>query len=136
MHITNTNSRLVAISGFLGLTFFIFANFIQVFSKLNLGAALIQLGINLFVFMSWGRAFRENVEMTKDNIGLFKTILIALLEIMVCIVDFLTKGDTFKRTLLSKGFILAFGVIVPVILGTTTTIRVIIPFLLKTLSLL
>ncbi|MBC7982120.1 hypothetical protein H7X65_03525 [Candidatus Parcubacteria bacterium] len=124
-----TNARLMAVSGTAGFLFFAISNFIHIFVGLNVVTAILQIAINIFVFVTWGRGFQKIVEIEKDNVGPFKMVLIALIEILVNVVDFLTRQETFKGSLLSKGFVSACGVMVPLILGSITIVRVIVPFL-------
>jgi len=56
----NKNSRMMAVSGATGFVFFLVANFTQVFQGLNLVAGLLQICMNIFVFMVWLKAFRES----------------------------------------------------------------------------
>lgn len=55
---SDRSSRWMAISGFLGLAFFLVANFTDLFTGSSLLAASLQLCVNTFVFIAWGKAFR------------------------------------------------------------------------------
>lgn len=50
----------MAVSGLMGATFFLIANFTTILHGLNLAAGCIQLAINAFVFCSWRRGFTES----------------------------------------------------------------------------
>ena len=51
------NSHWMMISGVCGLSFFCIANFTNFFINLNIAAAVIQISINLFVFITWTMGF-------------------------------------------------------------------------------
>ena len=53
----NNNRRWMMYSALAGLAFFAFANFTNFFSGLNVISGLIQIGINIFVFITWLRGF-------------------------------------------------------------------------------
>ncbi|MEC5325723.1 MULTISPECIES: hypothetical protein [unclassified Aurantimonas] len=55
--IKNNNRRWMMYSALAGLAFFMFANFTNFFSELNVISGIIQIGINLFVFTTWLRGF-------------------------------------------------------------------------------
>ncbi len=54
----NNNRRWMAISAITGLSFFLIANFTFLFARLNIVSGVIQISINIFVFMTWLRGFR------------------------------------------------------------------------------
>lgn len=45
------------ISGIAGLTFFIIANFTNIFAGLNVLAGFLQIMVNVFVFACWAKAY-------------------------------------------------------------------------------
>ncbi|MFA6430346.1 MAG: hypothetical protein WC229_02310 [Candidatus Paceibacterota bacterium] len=45
------------ISGIAGLTFFIIANFTNIFAGLNVLAGCLQIVVNVFVFTCWAKAY-------------------------------------------------------------------------------
>ena len=49
----------MAISGATGFSFFLVANFTNVFAGLSLVAGVLQLAVNAFVFIVWHKAFVE-----------------------------------------------------------------------------
>ena len=87
----DTHSKWMLISGLTGFTFFLIANFTDIFQGLNVLAAVLQLCANAFVFFTWGRAF-------------------------------------LARTGFSKVFALV-GTVVPVIMGSITIYRVLLPLI-------
>ena len=50
----------MAISAVTGLVFFFVANFTSFFAGLNLVSGLIQIAINVFVFVTWLRGYRAS----------------------------------------------------------------------------
>lgn len=55
------NNRLwMAISAATGLTFFLFANFTDFLVELNIVSGLIQILLNVFVFVTWLRGYRAS----------------------------------------------------------------------------
>ena len=55
------NNRLwMAISGATGLAFFLIANFTDFFVGLNVVSGLIQIVLNIFVFVTWLRGYRAS----------------------------------------------------------------------------
>ncbi len=55
----------MAISGLLGFAFFLIANFSMVFADLHVIAGLIQIAINVFVFVVWLHGYRTSVGFKK-----------------------------------------------------------------------
>jgi hypothetical protein len=53
--------RRMAASGLTGFTFFLIANFTDVFVGLDVAAGILQLFVNTFVLVVWAKAFRESV---------------------------------------------------------------------------
>ena len=49
----------MGLSGFMGFTFFLIANFSDFFLGLNVLAGCIQLLLNAFVLVSWFKGYRE-----------------------------------------------------------------------------
>lgn len=58
---TSHHRRWMAISAVTGLAFFLFANFTNFFAGLNVVSGLIQIAINIFVFVAWLRGFRASL---------------------------------------------------------------------------
>ena len=55
------NNRLwMAVSAATGLAFFVIANFTDFFTGLNIVSGLIQIAINIFVFVTWLRGYRAS----------------------------------------------------------------------------
>lgn len=55
------NNRLwMAISAVTGLAFFLIANFTDFFVGLNIVSGLIQIVLNIFVFVTWLRGYRAS----------------------------------------------------------------------------
>lgn len=52
--------RWMAISAVTGLVFFFIANFTSFFAGLNIVSGLIQIAINIFVFVTWLRGYRAS----------------------------------------------------------------------------
>ena len=52
--------RWMAISAATGLAFFLVANFTNFFVGLNVFSGLVQIPINVFVFVTWLRGFRAS----------------------------------------------------------------------------
>jgi hypothetical protein len=50
----------MAISAVTGLVFFLVANFTDLFVGLNVVSGLIQIAINIFVFVTWLRGYRTS----------------------------------------------------------------------------
>jgi hypothetical protein len=50
----------MAISAATGLAFFLVANFTDLFVGLNIVSGLIQIAINIFVFVTWLRGYRAS----------------------------------------------------------------------------
>ena len=50
----------MTVSGIMGLGFFLIANFTNVFVGLAVIAGLCQLAVNTFVFVVWGKAFKQS----------------------------------------------------------------------------
>lgn len=48
----------MALSGFLGFSFFLIANFTNVFIELSVLSGVIQIVLNGFVFVTWLKGFR------------------------------------------------------------------------------
>jgi lipopolysaccharide export LptBFGC system permease protein LptF len=55
----------MAISGMTGLSFFLIANFTSLFSGASVIAGILQLGVNAFVFVVWGKAFKQSSGLQK-----------------------------------------------------------------------
>ncbi len=55
------HTKWMAMSGVIGFAFFLIANFTNIFQGLNILAGLLQLCINAFVFLAWGRAFLDRI---------------------------------------------------------------------------
>lgn len=55
----------MAISGFLGFSFFLVANFSNLFLGLNLVSGIMQIILNTFVFTTWLKGFRESIGFRK-----------------------------------------------------------------------
>ncbi len=56
----NSNRRWMAISAVTGLAFFLIANFTGFFVRLNVASGLVQIVINIFVFVTWLRGYRAS----------------------------------------------------------------------------
>ena len=54
------NSKWMAISGLAGFSFFLIANFTHIFVGSSLLAGSLQICVNAFVFMVWGKAFSQS----------------------------------------------------------------------------
>ncbi|MEW6682553.1 MAG: hypothetical protein AB1451_06470 [Nitrospirota bacterium] len=54
------NRRWMAISAATGLAFFLIANLTDFFVGLNVVSGLIQIAINIFVFVTWLRGYRAS----------------------------------------------------------------------------
>ena len=55
----------MGVSGFLGFSFFLIANFTSVLEGLSITAACIQIVLNAFVFVVWLQAYRVAVGFKK-----------------------------------------------------------------------
>jgi len=51
------STRWMTISGGTAIIFFLIANFTEIMTSLNLLAGCIQIAINIFVFITWTKAF-------------------------------------------------------------------------------
>jgi len=91
--VQNRNSLWMVVSGTTGLSFFLIANFTNVFLGLAVIAGFCQLAVNTFVFVVWGKAFKQS--------------------------------SGFKK------FVAFSGVIVPLIMASVTTWRVILPWIIN-----
>ena len=78
----------MAISGALGLIFFLIANFTQALTGLNFLAGCIQIAINVFVFLSWKRGFLESGGLAKfvALVGTVVPVVMALITIVRVII--------------------------------------------------
>ena len=56
----SNNRRWMAISATTGLAFFFIANFTDFFVGLSVVSGLIQIVLNIFVFMTWLRGYRAS----------------------------------------------------------------------------
>lgn len=56
----NKNSKWMAISGITGFSFFLIANFTNVFMGSSVLAGCLQLCVNAFVFVTWRKAFVQS----------------------------------------------------------------------------
>lgn len=54
------NRRWMTISALTGIIFFLIANFTDFFVGLNVVSGLIQIAINIFVFVTWLRGYRTS----------------------------------------------------------------------------
>ncbi len=54
------NSKWMAISGITGLSFFLIANFTNVFTGSSVLAGCLQLCVNAFVFVTWKKSFVQS----------------------------------------------------------------------------
>ncbi|OHB15660.1 MAG: hypothetical protein A2431_00690 [Candidatus Zambryskibacteria bacterium RIFOXYC1_FULL_39_10] len=79
----------MTISGIMGFSFFLIANFTNFFTGSDVLAGCLQLAVNVFVFVTWSKGFR------------------------------LSSG--FKK------FFAFWGVVTPVIMGSVTLFRVLLP---------
>lgn len=61
----NKNSKWMAASGITGLAFFAVANFTNFFTGSNFLAGCLQLCVNTFVFVVWGKAFTQSMGFKK-----------------------------------------------------------------------
>lgn len=79
----------MAVSGLVGFSLFLIANLTNILTGLNLVTGLLQLSVNLFVFLAWKKGFLVHTG--------------------------------FKK------FVAFWGIVVPIIMATITTVRVLIP---------
>lgn len=56
----SNHRRWMAISAATGLAFFFIANFTDIFTGLNVVSGLVQILINIFVFLTWLRGYRSS----------------------------------------------------------------------------
>lgn len=66
----NNNQRLMLISALSGLVFFMIANFAHLFIKLNILSELIQIVINIFIFIIWLRGYRISKDWARYIVSL------------------------------------------------------------------
>ena len=59
------NSKWMTISGIVGFSFFLVANFTRLFVGLNVFAAFLQIGVNILVFVVWKKAFLQSYGLKK-----------------------------------------------------------------------
>ncbi len=59
------DSKWMALSGATGVTFFLIANFTNLFTGSSVLAGCIQICVNTFVFIVWGKAFRQRTGFKK-----------------------------------------------------------------------
>lgn len=60
MKMKHKNDWLMVLSAFLGFSFFLIANFTEIFIQLNVIAGIIQIVFNGFVFVTWLKGFKES----------------------------------------------------------------------------
>jgi hypothetical protein len=60
-----SEKRKMVLSGLLGIGFFVLANLTNLFQGLSFTAGIIQLFINLFVFLVWLKAYKNTTGFTK-----------------------------------------------------------------------
>jgi hypothetical protein len=58
-------SLMMAISGATGFSFFLIANFTNLFAGAAVMAGCVQIAVNLFVFLTWGKAFLQRTGQRK-----------------------------------------------------------------------
>lgn len=59
------NSKWMVISGLTGFSFFLIANFTNLFAGANVLAGCLQLCVNAFVFTVWTKAFLQSIGFKK-----------------------------------------------------------------------
>lgn len=59
------NSKWMVISGIVGLTFFLIANFTNIFTGSSVFAGCLQICVNIFVFIVWKKAFLQSSSFKK-----------------------------------------------------------------------
>jgi hypothetical protein len=59
------NSKWMLISGFTGFVLFLIANFTNIFVGLSVFSGILQIVVNIFVFVVWLRAFRQSMGLKK-----------------------------------------------------------------------
>lgn len=80
----NKNSKWMVVSGLAGVSFFLIANFTDFFTGSSVLAGCIQLCVNAFVFVVWGKAFLESFGF-KKFIALFGVVVpVIMASITIC----------------------------------------------------
>lgn len=59
------NTIWMTISGLAGLSFFLIANFTNLFVGLAVTAGILQIIVNVFVFVVWSKAFLQSIGLKK-----------------------------------------------------------------------
>ena len=92
-HIMNKNSKWMVISGFMGFSFFLIANFTHLFAGSSVLAGCLQLCVNTFVFVVWRKAFVQSHGLKKfvALIGTVVPIVMALTTICRVLVPALIR---------------------------------------------
>ena len=88
------NTRLwMAISGATGLLFFLIANFTDFFVGLNIVSGLIQIVINIFVFVTWLRGYlaSHGRERFVAFFGIIAPPILACITLYRVIIPFFTE---------------------------------------------
>lgn len=87
------NRRWMAISAVTGLAFFLFANFTGFLVGLNVVSGLIQILINIFVFVTWLRGYRASHgrERFVASFGVIAPTILAGITLYRVIVPFFTS---------------------------------------------
>ena len=89
----SSNRRWMAISAATGLAFFLVANFSRYLVGLNIVSGLIQIGLNVFVFVTWLHGFR--VARGRERVVAFSGVIappiLAGITLYRVIVPFLTS---------------------------------------------
>ncbi|MDP3773739.1 MAG: hypothetical protein Q8Q85_05670 [Gemmatimonadales bacterium] len=89
----SSHRRWMAISAATGLAFFLVANFSRFLVGLNIVSGLIQIGLNVFVFVTWLHGFR--VARGRERVVAFSGVIappiLAGITLYRVIVPFLTS---------------------------------------------
>jgi hypothetical protein len=89
----SSHRRWMAISAATGLAFFLVANFSRYLVGLNIVSGLIQIGLNVFVFVTWLHGFR--VARGRERVVAFSGVIappiLAGITLYRVIVPFLTS---------------------------------------------
>ena len=89
----SSHRRWMAISAATGLAFFLVANFFRYLVGLNIVSGLIQIGLNVFVFVTWLHGFR--VARDRERVVAFSGVIappiLAGITLYRVIVPFLTS---------------------------------------------
>lgn len=87
----NKDTKWMVVSGIAGFSFFLFANFTNLFKGSSLIAACLQINVNAFVFIVWIKVFSQSRGIKKfiSFFGVITPVIMAAISIVRVIVPIL-----------------------------------------------